>query len=798
MSSKVKLKKSLMGLDDELVLYCGKKVLVEQEPFSWSFVGLDSHNTRNNTQETTLSVKSLGPLATSPFNNIGPDGHIDMSLGANDEVEWIGGIGLGVLTPAQVDDGMVYFADIAGLAYAYTVSGELVAMSAQPITDTGNLPFFSIITDDKIFFVTGFGNGGDYINSASSLVALDRQTMEIIGVWDANEYHKSVQIYSAPMIVNVDIDGDSIPEELIVFGLTSFENGSPTGEQELGPEGFSFPGGLIAFNTADFTLVNNMPAEVHLDDAAWVLGLTDNLYNLDLGEDKEISAGSSVWTLPVADTERGYIYVGTGQNYDDYTGATEIGKQPIDNPLSDAVIAVDAKTGELVWSYQVYQNDFWNAGIGATPEDQPFDWDIASAPILFTVDGRDYMAISDKVAGLLIFDLTAIDEAQANGFFNLDDGPIRLDTLFFEDQDANDAALRDGGPLGAQGILVWQKDYPGGDVSPGRAAVGDDPEGQASMAYKDGILYMAKHDVLDFDTQDISYLYALDVEGIVRGLYADAESAPAFNEDGTANITDEYAWDVVQTMEGQTPLISIAGDVVYHTTHTSIGGSTGFVPTKDAGVLRGFDASTGELLFEHMAAEYDLNGTLEQSGIFGGATVVDGQIFMTFGDLLTFEGGLKVLSLPEEGTNKDDIITGRPFNNLVDGGNGNDVIYGGSGDDVLKGGNGKDYLSGDDGNDTLTGGKGKDMFAFSLIEDAGLLLMQGDDIVTDFRVGDKMLFTGVADLAALNDAVTFTKGLNLDGQGDAGDTLISFNGGGSITLYDVSLSSFTASNTVVA
>jgi Ca2+-binding RTX toxin-like protein len=787
------------GLDEETSQLSSYSMMCGCAPFSWRFVGLDDNNTRNNTEETILSVRSLGTLATSPFNNIGPDGHINMTVGANDEVEWVGGIGLAVVTPAVVDDGMVYFADIAGFAYSYTVKGELVAQTAQPLTNTGDIPFFSVVTDDKVFFLTGFGNNGAYIDSTSSIVAVDRATFEIIGVWDATEYHQNVQLLGSPMIVNVDIDGDSNPEELIVFGLTSFENGFLTGETPLGPEGYTFPGGLIAFNTADFSLDGNVPADINLEDAVWVLRTTDNFYNIDLGDDKEISAGSSIWTLPVADMERGYIYVGTGQNYDNFTGGTEIGKQPIDNPLSDAVIAVDSKTGQLVWSYQDHQNDFWNAGIGATPEGIPYDWDVASAPILFTIDGRDYMAISDKVADLLIFDLTAIDEAQANGFFNLEEGPIRLDTLFFEDQDANNAALRDGGLLGNQGILVWQKEYPGGEVGPDRAAVGDDPEGQTSMAYNDGILYMAKHDALDFDVKDISYLYALDVAGIVRGLYASEENAPAFNVNGTPNITDEFAWDVVQTMEGQTPLISIAGDVVYHTSHTSIGGSTGFVPTKDAGVLRGFDANTGALLFEHIAAEYDLNGTLEQSGIFGGATIADGQIFMGFGDLLTFQGGLKVLSLPQEGTNMNDTILGRALNNLVDGGNGNDTIFGGPGDDVLKGGNGKDSLSGDEGNDILTGGRDKDFFNFSLIKEAGHFAMQGDDRITDFKAsdGDRMVLKVAAgvNLAQINADTVFTHS-NVGG-GAARDTIATFHDGGSITLLDVNIASFSSANTVL-
>jgi len=152
--------------------------------------------------------------------------------------------------------------------------------------------------------------------------------------------------------------------------------------------------------------------------------------------------------------------------------------------------------------------------------------------------------------------------------------------------------------------------------------------------------------------------------------------------------------------------------------------------------------------------------------------------------------------------------------------------------DILDGGSGNDFLSGDAvnlvgldkflfdpnlldavsnkiiwGNDTLTGGAGADTFAFTLVDDNNNVAlrdgvidgMQGNDIITDFVVGvDKLQFSGVADLTALNNATTsFTTGLNADGQGDAGDTLITYDGGGSITLYDVTLTAYPA-NTVFA
>lgn len=59
---------------------------------------------------------------------------------------------------------------------------------------------------------------------------------------------------------------------------------------------------------------------------------------------------------------------------------------------------------------------------------------------------------------------------------------------------------------------------------------------------------------------------------------------------------------------------------------------------------------------------------------------------------------------------------------------GNDEIHGGLGDDTIYGGGGNDTIEGGEGNDTLTGGDGDDTF--------GLAQGSGDDVITDFDVGD--------------------------------------------------------------
>ena len=88
--------------------------------------------------------------------------------------------------------------------------------------------------------------------------------------------------------------------------------------------------------------------------------------------------GGSIWHSPAVDTQRGLLYFGIGnpspQSIDD--------TRPGDNLYSSSLVAVEAKTGRLVWHYQQIPHDLWG-------------YDVASPPVLFdvTVDGQTIPAV---------------------------------------------------------------------------------------------------------------------------------------------------------------------------------------------------------------------------------------------------------------------------------------------------------------------------------------------------------------------------------------------------------------------
>ncbi|MBD2757668.1 outer membrane protein assembly factor BamB family protein [Spirosoma validum] len=104
-------------------------------------------------------------------------------------------------------------------------------------------------------------------------------------------------------------------------------------------------------------------------------------------------SGAIIWSSPTVDTKRGLLYYGTGENYT--TPATT---------TSDAIQAVDLKTGKLAWSFQATKDDTWNLacpGNPNCPEKVGPDYDFGMAPILAKQpNGYDLLVVGQK-AGIV-------------------------------------------------------------------------------------------------------------------------------------------------------------------------------------------------------------------------------------------------------------------------------------------------------------------------------------------------------------------------------------------------------------
>jgi quinoprotein glucose dehydrogenase len=75
------------------------------------------------------------------------------------------------------------------------------------------------------------------------------------------------------------------------------------------------------------------------------------------------AGGANSWAGMSLDAERGIVFVPTGSASFDYYGGDRIG----DNLFANTLLALDARTGERIWHYQLVRHDLWDRDLPAPP-----------------------------------------------------------------------------------------------------------------------------------------------------------------------------------------------------------------------------------------------------------------------------------------------------------------------------------------------------------------------------------------------------------------------------------------------
>ncbi|HXQ27007.1 MAG TPA: PQQ-binding-like beta-propeller repeat protein [Candidatus Acidoferrales bacterium] len=102
-------------------------------------------------------------------------------------------------------------------------------------------------------------------------------------------------------------------------------------------------------------------------------------------------SGAGLWSSPTIDADRGLIYIGAGNNYSDPETSN-----------SDAVLAIDLKTGKIVWSRQITSGDTYNVSCfrddqSNCPAKHGPDTDFAAPPILRKLpSGQRVLVVGQK------------------------------------------------------------------------------------------------------------------------------------------------------------------------------------------------------------------------------------------------------------------------------------------------------------------------------------------------------------------------------------------------------------------
>ena len=101
-----------------------------------------------------------------------------------------------------------------------------------------------------------------------------------------------------------------------------------------------------------------------------------------------LTGAANVWSTITADLARGWVFLPVSSPTPDFYGGDRLGA----NWFSDAVVALDAQTGRLIWHFQTVHHDLW-------------DYDLAAPPVLVTVDhdGRRVDAVAQATKHGFVF-----------------------------------------------------------------------------------------------------------------------------------------------------------------------------------------------------------------------------------------------------------------------------------------------------------------------------------------------------------------------------------------------------------
>jgi len=108
----------------------------------------------------------------------------------------------------------------------------------------------------------------------------------------------------------------------------------------------------------------------------------------------------NAWGPMSADETLGLVFAPTGNATPDYFGAQ---RRPFDEEFSSAVIAIEAETGKLRWSFQTTHHDVWDYDVGAQPVLVDLDVNGETRQALVQPTKRGEIFVLDRTNGEPLF-----------------------------------------------------------------------------------------------------------------------------------------------------------------------------------------------------------------------------------------------------------------------------------------------------------------------------------------------------------------------------------------------------------
>jgi len=129
-------------------------------------------------------------------------------------------------------------------------------------------------------------------------------------------------------------------------------------------------------------------------------------YNTWENDSADYTGNTGVWAQISVDEELGLVYLPVELPTGDYYG----GHRPGNGLFGESIVAVDLKTGQRKWHYQLVHHGIW-------------DWDIPCAPILvdFTLNGRVIKAVAQPTKQSILY---VFDRATGQPIWPIEERPV--------------------------------------------------------------------------------------------------------------------------------------------------------------------------------------------------------------------------------------------------------------------------------------------------------------------------------------------------------------------------------------
>lgn len=167
---------------------------------------------------------------------------------------------------------------------------------------------------------------------------------------------------------------------------------------------------------------------------------TDAAWSTWRGVMSHTTGAANAWSVIAADSTRNLVFVPTGSASPDYYGGERLG----DNRYANSIVALEASTGHVVWSFQAVHHDLW-------------DYDVASPPALVDIvhEGRTRAVVLQATKSGQLF---VLDRDTGKPVFPVEERPVPASTIAGERASPTQPFNTVLPPLGAQSLpldSVW-------------------------------------------------------------------------------------------------------------------------------------------------------------------------------------------------------------------------------------------------------------------------------------------------------------------------------------------------------